>query len=266
MKSMEITPCLPSAGCQSSNLAIAKVSHGTLLCHWLMLTNAEHAFPLFCPQSLVEYRSMDIPDLMAFLNSRNRLKPEEIEIEEGDRSKRLDQEVLERYWTQNSQGRQMKIPFWANADGVVQQIIHQDACRNPSTSPSPPPLRTPSLLYNEPRNGSPSQEHVTTTATTSTSTELDSGSQILRGPETPLSEFSQSAPADSHKDERKPRSLSGNLSRTPLKAKARLAGPRPGRDSRVTKRSWKPAMGLRSCQVTKFYELAWDGSAISPGH
>ncbi|KAL8858978.1 MAG: hypothetical protein Q9178_004459 [Gyalolechia marmorata] len=106
----------------------------------------EHAFDSFCPQSLVDYRSMDIPAMMTFLSSQNHVNPEKIKLEEGDKSKRLEQEVLEHYWGRRSPGPQMKLPFWANADGVVQHIIHQDEYRNASASLSPSPRRTASLL------------------------------------------------------------------------------------------------------------------------
>lgn len=196
---------------------------------------------------------MDIPDLIAFLNSQNHLRPEEIKIQEVHKPKRLDQEVLEQYWAQRSQGPQMEIPFWANADGVVQQIMHQDACRDASISPSPSPRRTPSLLYSENVSGSASLEDIATTVSTCTSSEFGSGDQALRGSETPLSELSQSGPADSHKDERRSTELSGKLAKKRPKA---IAGWRSGGNTRVTKRSWRSAMGLRSSQVTRFYELA----------
>ena len=83
----------------------------------------------------------------------------------------------------------MKLPFSANADGVVQHIIHQDEYRNASTSLSPSPRLTASLLYNEPASGSPSLEDTKTTISTRRSTGSGSENQALR-PETPLSELS----------------------------------------------------------------------------
>ncbi|KAL8917468.1 MAG: hypothetical protein Q9172_005835 [Xanthocarpia lactea] len=225
----------------------------------------EHAFDFFCPQSLVQYRSMDIPAMMTFLSSQNHVDPEKIKLEEGDKSKRLEQEVLEHYWGRRSPGPQMKLPFWANADGVVQRIIHQDEYRNASTSLSPSPRLTASLLYNEPASGSPSLEGSTTTLSTRSSTGSRSENQAFR-PETPLSELSQSRPADHHKDERRPIGQSGKLVKPDPKKKAGVAARRSSRNSRVTKTSWRPAMRLRSSQVTKFYELAWNGSAIFSGH
>ncbi|KAL8722594.1 MAG: hypothetical protein Q9225_000950 [Loekoesia sp. 1 TL-2023] len=224
----------------------------------------EHAFPLFCPQSLVDYRSQDIPDLMAFLNSRHHLRPEALKIEEGEKSKRLDQEILEKCWTQESQGAPMRIPFWANADEVLQQVIRQDACQNPSISPSPSPLHTPSVLHDEPVRSSPSAEAIVT-ASTNTSTELESENQAPRATETPLSELSKSVHTDSHSEERRPQGYGDKLAMTRPKAHRGATGYRFGGNSRITKRSWRPAMGLRSRKATKFYELARDGSAISPG-
>ncbi|KAL8727618.1 MAG: hypothetical protein Q9166_005926 [cf. Caloplaca sp. 2 TL-2023] len=207
-----------------------------------------------------DYKSQDMPDLTGILDSRHRLKPDEIKIREGDKSKRLDQGDLEQYWGQERfrQEPQMKIPFWANADGVVQKIIHQGPDRRDvSISPSPsPPLRTPSLLYNNTASGPPSFEDTTMTDPTSTFADVGSDSQAPPDPEKPLSELPQSGPADSHKGERESTGIVGKLIKARRKPKGGIVGRRPVANARVTKRSWKPAMGLRSSKVTKFYELA----------
>lgn len=200
------------------------------------------------------------------LNCRNHLKSEEIQIKEGDQSKRLDQETLEKYWMQRSQGPRVQTPFWVNADGVVQQIIHQGACPDAPISPSPSPLRIPSLLCNELVSSSPpSTGHVTMSVSTTTSTELESGNQAPQGPHTPLSELSQSGPAGDHREEWRPKGRVGKPSEPCSKVTKGTAGLCPGKSSGITKRFWRPEMGLRSRKVTKFYELARNGSAIIPG-
>ncbi|KAL8906380.1 MAG: hypothetical protein Q9207_002092 [Kuettlingeria erythrocarpa] len=106
----------------------------------------QHAFPLFCPQSLVEYKSQDFPDMMGYMSSIHHLEPEDVKIKDTDKSNRLDQELLEQYWTRRPDNATMDIPFWAKADGFVQQIIRQSGRQEASVSPSPSPLHTPSLL------------------------------------------------------------------------------------------------------------------------
>ncbi|KAL9023454.1 MAG: hypothetical protein Q9196_007190, partial [Gyalolechia fulgens] len=44
----------------------------------------EHPFDFFCPQQLVEYRSMNEPDVMIYLDIKQRLKPEDLNVREGD--------------------------------------------------------------------------------------------------------------------------------------------------------------------------------------
>ncbi|KAL8725591.1 MAG: hypothetical protein Q9166_007256 [cf. Caloplaca sp. 2 TL-2023] len=127
-----------------------------------------HPFDFFCPQTLVNCRSMDIPDLMNYLNHQNILKPEELKIKEGDRSKRLDQDILERHWVQKSQERPLRVPFWANADGVVQQIIRQDSRQNRPAPPLLPCVHNPycgNPFCGEPISSSPSVEDITMTST-----------------------------------------------------------------------------------------------------
>lgn len=161
-----------------------------------------------------------------------------------------------KYWTQESPGITRSTgadTFLGECRQVLQQIIRQDACQNASISSSSSPLHPPSLLHDEPVSSSPSAEAIIT-ASTSMSTEFESGNQALRAHETPFSELSQSGHVNSHSEERRPRGQVNRLFKPRPKATKGVAGWRAGRNSRITKRSWRSAMGLRSRKLTEFNE------------
>ncbi|KAL8774144.1 MAG: hypothetical protein Q9209_001252 [Squamulea sp. 1 TL-2023] len=219
----------------------------------------EHAFDCFCPLSLVHYKSQDVPNIMGYLDCLHHPKVEEVKIEVGDRSKRLDQNLLEQRWVRDPTDVPMDIPFWAKADKVVQQIIRQDTHRNTSVSPSLPssPPRTPSLIHYEHSSGSPSVEDIMTTQM-DICTEYKSRDQplpVVYDPKTVPSESIQGLPRRSYCQKRKAIARVGKPSRRCSKAikRARWAA---GRDSRVAKETSRPAMGLRSHKLTRFYELS----------
>lgn len=227
----------------------------------MILTTLEHIWPTFCPQSLIEYKSQDLPEMMEHLNNRFELKPEDLKIRDIDGSKRLDQESLERAWTQRSEGTPMDIPFWAKGDEVVQQIIRQDTSHSRSTTPYETPLRTPSLLSESGVNSSPSADDLIT-ASVDTSMELEPPGQepeSLDYHTSPLSKVPSRDPRSSHEG------VHMQNGRTRKMKKRRLGATRMEIDGRINKglqrlaKSWKPAMGLRSRRVIKFYELGSNG-------
>lgn len=188
--------------------------------------------------------------------SRHLLRPEELKIEDGDKSRRLNQETLEKYWTQKSQGIPIDIPFWAKADEVVQKIIHQDAHRTASVSHASPTVHTPSLLYDESAKGSSPSENIKDISI-NVSAEVKSGSQehhIIYNSETPFSE-GYGVPTVGFSKERGQVGQAGKRTSRCPKAPAKPPGWDTGRGSRVTKVSWKPAMGLRCRKITRFYRL-----------
>ena len=66
---------------------------------------------------------MDAPALMEFLECRRRAEMDEFRIEQGAESKRLADDMLESYWDTDMEEIPMKLPFWAQRDEVLQQII-----------------------------------------------------------------------------------------------------------------------------------------------
>ncbi|KAL8651929.1 MAG: hypothetical protein Q9210_002984 [Variospora velana] len=220
-----------------------------------------HPFPFFCPQSLVEYKSQDFPDMMEYSSRRHHLEPEDIKIQENDKSKRLDQDLLEQCWVRRPDNGTMDIPFWARGDGVVKQIIRQSACQEASISPSPSPLQTPSLLSDNRVSASPSADHVVTDSM-NTSMEIEGADHSLRLPcpyDTSLKQVFPNKLPTSDSEKRILKGGRGELRRRRPRATTEATNWHASKDSRIVKSSWKPAMGLRSRNVTKFYELRYDG-------
>ena len=80
------------------------------------MITTEHVIPLFCPQTLVEYRSLEAPELVETFGQEHRARMEELHIERHYPSKRLTPEVLEQYWEQRSQEEAPKSPPWVLRD------------------------------------------------------------------------------------------------------------------------------------------------------
>lgn len=90
----------------------------------------DHPIPFFCPEELVEYRSQEF---MSFLEDQKRLRVDDLKIEPEDKSRRLDEGILERVWTFQSQDTSLELPIWAKADKILQKIV---SARSLSPSPS----------------------------------------------------------------------------------------------------------------------------------
>jgi len=88
-----------------------------------MTSPVEHAIPFFCPRRLMDFRSMDAPNI-EWLEDRSRRAIEELQIEPGDTSRRLGEETLKVYWGRNSQEGSLELPLWTKADETLQHIIN----------------------------------------------------------------------------------------------------------------------------------------------
>ncbi|MCJ1270875.1 hypothetical protein MMC22_010772 [Lobaria immixta] len=119
----------------------------------------KHPIPIFCLRTLLSYRSMDAPDLMGFLEFRRRADMNELRIEPGAESKRLAEDKLESYWDMEEP---MKLPFWAEDDEVLQQILRTKPASNETHSDISDQF-TPNSIFTEDR------EPFKDTATASTS-------------------------------------------------------------------------------------------------
>lgn len=212
-----------------------------------------HPIPFFCPKSLVQYKSQDFPDMIEYLGNRHYIDSEKVTIKKTDKSRRLDQELLERRWIRRPLDVPINdIPPWFKADGVVQQMIRQSAHQDTSISFSPSPGRTPSLLYDHPVSSSPSSDEAVT-ASMDTSVEIANADHNVVTPcfqeEPPLDILAR----DSNECGLQARA-DGLRKRRP-KATTKTVYRRTGKGSRIAKVSWKPAMGLRSRNISRFYEL-----------
>ena len=87
------------------------------------LISSEHPIPFFCPESLVDVRSMDSSDDFERLRQNKRVNLNDIKIREGEKSRRLDQSALEKRWLSDSQETSFHVPFWARKDPEVQQLL-----------------------------------------------------------------------------------------------------------------------------------------------
>ena len=195
--------------------------------------------------------------MMRYLNIVHNLRLEELKIADGDRSKRLGQEILEQHWTQRPEGATVDMPFWAKADGVVKEIIIQELIRErndrlASMSPSISPPYTPSSLYDNPVNGSPSVKDITTTST-DTSMGLEPTDRALHNlchhGTTPPSGDAQSDLQTSYGEELMTKSCEGNLKERHSKTTTKPARWRPSKDAKITKASGKFARGSRDSKV-----------------
>ncbi|KAL8875474.1 MAG: hypothetical protein Q9198_006178, partial [Flavoplaca austrocitrina] len=60
--------------------------------------------------------------MMEYMSNGRYLDPEDIKIQDTDKSKRLDQEHWDLYMAWKPDGATVDLPFWARADGVTLQI------------------------------------------------------------------------------------------------------------------------------------------------
>ncbi|KAI4273967.1 MAG: hypothetical protein LQ337_004266 [Flavoplaca oasis] len=226
-------------------------------------TCQEHAFPLFCPTSLIDYKSQDFPDMMEYISNKHHLDPEDIKIQDTDKSKRLDQKHWDLYMGWKPDDATVALPFWARAEGVTLQIMRQSGLQEASTSPGPSPPQAPSLLPNNPTSNSPSADDVITDSM-DTSVEVEATDGLIRLPdshEIPLTKVRQNELPPTGAEEHIRKGRQGEVRKRRPKAMTKLTDWRSKKNLRITKSSWRPAMGLRSRNVTTFYKLSCDGKA-----
>ena len=201
--------------------------------------------------------------MMEYISNRHHLDPEDIKIQDTDKSKRLDQKHWELYMGWKPDDVTAALPFWARAEGVTLQIMHQSGLQEASISPGPSPPQAPSLLPNNPTSSSPSADDVVTDSV-DPSVEVEATKCLIRLPdshETPLANVRQYELSPTGAEEHIRRDRQGEVRKRRPKAMTKLTDWRSRKDSRITKSYWKPAMGLRSRNVTTFDKLSCDGKA-----
>lgn len=204
---------------------------------------------------------------MDYLARRRVVRIEDLEIEEGARSRRLDQDTLEEVWAMASQQDLRDIPFWAKADPVVRQLLDS---RSPSPAPkfrisgnrpltpiSPPfgnidmneqGTRT-TISCNSPRS---TYEHHNGQTPSSNSSPPSCQVSFQAEPE----QLSATSPSLNSKTKPKTKHSSPNGETSRMLARIAKA------TARIQKRSHKPSSSTRSHNITYFYELGLSGSVI----
>ena len=71
----------------------------------------------------MDYRSQDLPEIFHLIEYQHRLEMSELRIQPGDKSRRLEPEVLEHVWNFESP-RGAEMPFWAKrGDHALNHVI-----------------------------------------------------------------------------------------------------------------------------------------------
>lgn len=234
------------------------------------MSDTEHSIPLFCPQSLVEYRSMDAPDLIEFLGDQNHLPIEELRIEQGDTSRRLADETLEIFWDRKSQEQSLELPMWTKGDEILQHVIGA-SCQYRAARLHTANLRTPSSLSAE-SGGDVISSYNTLTALPSLGSDPgrsiqpplpDHKSQEIEierksMPELPSKRLRRSTRSSTyHRSQRNLRTSEASKPRQTRTLHARER--RLRRTTRIQKGTSQSAMPTRSRDISEFYELGLDG-------
>lgn len=179
---------------------------------------------------------------------------ESIKIMPGDVSRRMPQEILERYWGMKSPELSMELTPWFKGDEVLQRIVDASSrsnaeCLNGSSpsiefSDSANTFKDPSTAPTSPGNELARDSQSPTQVSTSQVLEIKSkGKPDLRSKRTGTSQ------------------QSGSKSQPPkvLRTHERLLK----KTTRIQKTALHPVLTTRSRNITKFYKLDSDGVARS---
>lgn len=212
---------------------------------------------------------MDAPDLVGYLDQKHRLQIEELNLNESDGSKRLDEQMLDRYWDRESQDEPMELLPWFRKDEVLKQIILSTRLSRPVSLDRSYPC-TPNSIFTE--------DHVEmsddiTTAPTSLRTESD------LQPSTGIHESQKYGIEGTQRRQISSRDTSPSIRMSiggkhglklknpavprPQQTKMPRGIRKPGKISIIQKRALLPAMQTRSRKVTKFYKLSDNGVVMS---
>lgn len=189
---------------------------------------------------------MDQSDWMEYLGRREQLRVEDLKIEQGDGSRRLNQEELGKAWAMKSPGILRDVLPWAKGDNVVRQIMD-------ARSPSPTPFSRGAKLPSPPSSNVSVDEAATTPLLT------------FDNPTTPLQKLPpyinvQDSQASCAQQQLQQEVKAKNISRSRLTKPSR-AGRTMTTNAKIRKSEQKPAMGTRSRNLTRFYQLDLSGFA-----
>lgn len=200
---------------------------------------------------------------MDYLARQKGIRIEDLKVEEGDRSRRLDQDMLEKVWLLSSQHDLRDIPFWAKADPVVRQIMDP---RSPSPTGE---LSNPANHTGSSKFPPSSDLNMAESATTNTPACDDPISSDERRDRLTHSSI-KTPPSCLSPVHTEPQQRSSNNHCPMSKTKQSSQRKRPsqsmakkgGVTRRLRKGVQKPALSTRSRNIIHFYELGPSGVAI----
>ena len=198
---------------------------------------------------------MEQPDWMEYLGRRERLRIEDLKIEQGDKSRLLDEEELGKAWAVNSPDNSRDVLLWAKRDEVVRQIMD-------SRSPSPNPLNRCVKLLSPPSSDIAMSETATTPSIT-----YDNPVHVLdehAGQELPSK---NNAPNPQNHRSSAQQSLHQQIKAKGIRrsrlTRASGSGNSIATNAKIRKSAQKPTMGTRFCNLTKLYQLDLSGVVIT---
>lgn len=212
---------------------------------------------------------MDAPDLIGYLDGKHCLQIEELNISENDGSKRLDEQMLDRYWGRESQDEPLELLPWFRKDEVLKQIILSARLSRPVSLDKSHPC-TPNSIFTE-DHVEMSDDNTTAPTSLRTESDLQSSTRIYESQKDGI-EGTQRRQISSRDTSPSIRMSIGGKHRQKLKNSAvpppkQTKMPRGirklGKTSIIRKRALLPAMQTRSRKVTKFYKLSDDGVVMS---
>ena len=81
---------------------------------------------MFCPKTLVDYRTQDALDLSCCFEAKGDQDIRDLKIDPKDKSNRLSQNAIEKYWETSTQEGPADWPPWLKGDAVLQRIAQPD--------------------------------------------------------------------------------------------------------------------------------------------
>ncbi|KAF7511799.1 hypothetical protein GJ744_003530 [Endocarpon pusillum] len=116
------TPPEPFPGCDCEGLS--KYAAGVNL--MLIGNMIDHPIPMFCPKTLVDCRTQDAHDLSCCFEAKCDQDIRDLKIDPEDKSKRLSQSAIGKYWETSTQEGPEDWPPWLKGDAVLQRIAQLD--------------------------------------------------------------------------------------------------------------------------------------------
>ncbi|MCJ1244815.1 hypothetical protein MMC30_002015 [Trapelia coarctata] len=203
-----------------------------------------HPNPFFCPDTLVDYHSQELPEFMELSAEQHRLRVEELRLEPGDTSRRLAPKELERAWDLSGSPplARMQLPPWARGNESIVGLL------GPSQSAGLDHRDhgTPSLVSTSPESHSPSTQLVLTPTDSGMEKDHDTQQSHEVG-------INHAMKAPTH---------TKNAPMLRQRKAPRPSKKRSDEISRILKRSPNPARRTRSHKLIKFYELSQGGLPI----